>query len=157
MSKGCVEFHGFTGHPSLTFRTQNINRAHVVQAVGKLDQDNPYIIYKGEKQLAVILGLCDFTACENITDFSSAINDGCNFRAELRLDVLQRKHGVFDNIVEQRCHNTNIIKRDFPDDDERNLKGVGIIRFARHTQVVNVCIYAEAEGFFDSRAVKLWQ
>ena len=55
--KGCKNFHCFAGLLGLLVNAHGLDRAHVVQPVGQLDQDDAHILGHGHEQLAKILGL----------------------------------------------------------------------------------------------------
>ena len=57
---GCKDLQGFLGDPGLLVRAQRPQGAHVVQAVGQLDQDDPQIASHGQEDLAQVLGLGRF-------------------------------------------------------------------------------------------------
>src|SRR5450759_779363 len=50
-----VNLHGLLGNTLLLVLAQVLQRSHVVQSVGKLDQDHPQICSHGEEDLADVL------------------------------------------------------------------------------------------------------
>ena len=77
-------------------------RAHIVQAVGQLNQDDADIVDHREDHLAQVLGLLLFPAGEvNGTDLGDSLDDVCYLFAELFADIHDRDRSIFHRIVKQ--------------------------------------------------------
>ena len=70
---------------SLAFRLQVLQRAHVVQAVGQLDEDHAHVRHHGQQHLADVLGLAVFAVGElDLVDLGDAFDDVRHLLAESR-------------------------------------------------------------------------
>ena len=70
--------------------TKVLERAHVVQAVGELDDDDADVGDHGEQHLADVLGLMVFAIGElDLVEFGDAFDDVCDLFAEAVLDLLR--------------------------------------------------------------------
>ncbi len=82
---------------------QRIERAHVVQSVGKLDDDDARIARHRHQQLAVVLGLLfGGRAKGQGLDLGQAVDQVRDFAAEVAAQLLERDVGVFDHVVQER-------------------------------------------------------
>ena len=80
-----------------------LDRAHVVQAVGELDQDDPDVRRHRDHHLAVVLGLRLVAGLEGQPgELGDAVDEARDLLAERLLDLLERRRGVLDRVVQQR-------------------------------------------------------
>ena len=113
--------------------------AHIVEAVGHLDEHHADILAHGEEELAEILGLYRGAVAENAArDFGEPVDELRNLRAKMLLDVVYGIVGVFHHIMEQSRADTRraeaYLARGYAGHGDR----VHDIRFARtaaHTLV----------------------
>jgi hypothetical protein len=88
--------------PSLLLGAQMVERAHVVQTVGQLDQDDARILRHREQQLPVDLDLVIGRVAElHLSDLRHPVDDERDLLAELGADHVQRGAGVLDHVVDQ--------------------------------------------------------
>jgi hypothetical protein len=82
---------------------ERIERAHVVQPVRELDDDDARVLRDREQQLAVALDLAFLlrTAGREFGDLCESVDYAGDLLAEIALDVGHRDAGVFDDIVDQ--------------------------------------------------------
>ncbi len=81
---------------------QVVQRPHVVQSVGELDQDDADVIDHGQQHLAKILGLPLFARRElDGAELGDALDNVRDVGAEELLDALDRRLRVLDDVVEQ--------------------------------------------------------
>ena len=52
-----IDVQTFLGHALLCFRRQSLQRAHIVQPVCELDQDDTQVVNHGEKHFSKVFGL----------------------------------------------------------------------------------------------------
>ena len=79
-----------------------LERAHVVQAVAQLDQDDPDIVDHGQDHAPQVFCLRHMLAGKlDPRDLRHARDDVRHVGAEHFLDALDRRQGVLDDIVEQ--------------------------------------------------------
>ncbi len=80
-----------------------IDRAHVVQAVGELDQDDPHVGGHRHHHLAVVLGLRLIARLERDPgQLGHAVDDLSDLLAEALTHLLHRRRGVLDRVMQQR-------------------------------------------------------
>ena len=87
---------------ALLLRVQVLERAHVVQAVGELDDDHAQIRDHGQQHLADVLGLVVFAVGElDLVELGDAFDDVRDLLAEALGDLAGGDVGVFDGVVQQ--------------------------------------------------------
>ena len=81
---------------------QVLQRAHVVQAVGQLDEHHAHVGHHGQQHLAHVLGLAVFAVGElDLVDLGDALDDVGHLVAEIGLDLLAGGRGVLNGVVQQ--------------------------------------------------------
>ena len=86
----------------LPLRREKLQRAHVVQAIGQLDQHHADVVHHGQDHLAHVLGLRLFRRREvDLADLGDAFNDVRDLLAEFGLDLVDRDRRVFHHVVQQ--------------------------------------------------------
>ena len=104
VSNGSVYFQGLAGDAQAAVGRKKLQRAHIVQAVGKFHQDDANVVHHGEDHFAEILGLLIFRAqILDAADFGDALDDAGHLRAKILLHQLGRRVRVFDHIVQHAC------------------------------------------------------
>ena len=102
VSDGGVDLQGLPGLFPLFLRRLILHRAHIVQPVAELDQDDPDVLAHGHEHLAQILHLLLFHGhvvdSRQLGDPLHQIGDG---GGELPADVLVGALGVLNAVVEQ--------------------------------------------------------
>ena len=79
-----------------------VQRSHVVEAVGELDQDDPDVIHHRQQHLAEVLGLTLLGRGQaDGADLGHTFDDMRDFGAEQLMDALDRGEGVLDDVVKQ--------------------------------------------------------
>ena len=103
MGERGVDLEGFAGDALALFGLQVLERAHVVQAVGELDDDDADVGDHGEKHLADVLGLMVFAVGElDLVELGDAFDDVGDLLAEAAGDLRGAVTlGVFDGVVQQ--------------------------------------------------------
>ena len=80
-----------------------VDRAHVVQPVGELDQDDPHVGGHRHHHLAVVLGLRLVAGLEgDARQLGHAVDHARDLLAEALAHLLDRGGGVLDGVVQQR-------------------------------------------------------
>jgi hypothetical protein len=137
---------------------QVLDRAHVVQAVGELDEDDAQIARHRQQHLAEVLGLRRFLAIEvEAGQLRHALDEGRDLAAEALLDVLERDGCVLDDVVEQRRgHDRRVRARvEQLDEQQRDGDGVRHVRLARAALLLAVRGRGEVVARRDAVAVDL--
>ena len=99
---GRVDFLGFARNLHLALGRQMLQRAHVVQAVGQLDEHDADVVDHGQHHLADALGLGLFAGGKiDFADLGDALDDVRDLLAEFRANVVDGDRGVFDGVVQQ--------------------------------------------------------
>ncbi|KAF5028716.1 hypothetical protein DSECCO2_656140 [anaerobic digester metagenome] len=102
VGQGRVDVHRLLGNDRLLLGLLELQRAHVVQAVGQLDQDDADVVGHGENHLADVLGLGLFLGFEgDEADFGDAVDDVGHFLAEELFQLVHGGLGVLHGVVEQ--------------------------------------------------------
>jgi hypothetical protein len=83
-------------------RREPVERPHVVQAVGELDENDPCVLRDRQQELAVVLDLPLLRGVEReVADLRQPVDDLGDLAPELALDVLDRDGRVLDDVVDQ--------------------------------------------------------
>ena len=81
---------------------QRGERAHVVEAVGQLDDEDPQVLGHRHDHLAEVLGPLLLLGAElDLVELGEPVDDEGHLRAEGTLDVLELDVGVLDGVVQQ--------------------------------------------------------
>ena len=98
---GRVDVQGLARDLLLAVFGQILQRAHVVQAVGQLDEHHADVIHHGQHHLAHVFGLRLFRRGEvNFADLGDAFDDVGDLLAEFGLDLVHGHRGVFHGVVQ---------------------------------------------------------
>ena len=88
-----------------------LQRAHVVQAVGELHEDDADVIHHRQQHLAEILGLPFLGRRKRDgADFGHALDDVGDVLAELLANFFRGGQGVLDHVMEQASGNADRVK-----------------------------------------------
>ena len=98
-----VDVQGFAGDAPPLVGRQVAQRAHVVQAVGQLDQHHPQVAGHRQHHLAKVRRLRLLAGVEaNLRQLGDGIHQRGHFLAELLGDLRAGGGGVLDDVVQQR-------------------------------------------------------
>ena len=98
-----VDLQGLLRLVDLLLLGHRADRAHVVQAIGQLDEDDPDVGGHRDHHLAVVLGLRLVARLERDPgELRDAVDEGGDLLAELLAHLLQRRRRVLDGVVQQR-------------------------------------------------------
>ena len=106
-----------------------IERAHVVQPVGELDQQHADVVGDGEQQLAQVLGLRRLLGDEvELLELGQAVDQRADLAAEQLVDLGARRRGVLDGVVQQRRDDGRVVELEVGQDrgDFERMREVGI-------------------------------
>ena len=97
-----VDVEGLLGGRSLGDLGHDRDRAHVVQTVGELDEQDAPVRRHGEEHLADGGGLLGLLRVElEAVELGDAVDDAGDDLAELLFDVLEAHTGVLDRVVQE--------------------------------------------------------
>ncbi len=98
-----VDLECLAGDSLLLLRRQPVQRAHVVQPVGQLDQDDPDVLGHREEHLPDVLGLLLLVAVgAEARQLRDPVHELRHLRPEPVLDVAQAELGVLGNVMQER-------------------------------------------------------
>ena len=98
-----VDLQRLAGLLDLLLLGHRLDRAHVVQTVGELDQDDPHVGGHRHHHLAVVVGLGLVAGLEgDVRELRDAVDDPRDLLAEALSHLLDRGRGVLDRVVQQR-------------------------------------------------------
>ncbi|CFN99575.1 Uncharacterised protein [Bordetella pertussis] len=142
-----VDFQGFAGDAAALLGVDRVQRAHVVQAVGQLDQDDAHVARHGQQHLAKALGLLLGLGREvQPVQFGQAVDQFGDFGAEFLGQLMLAHALVFHHVVQQGGRQRIGVQlpagADFGNGD-----GVGNVRRAAGAELAQVGLVGEAVGF----------
>ena len=108
-----------------------LQRAHVVEAVGELDEDDADVVDHRQEHLAEVLRLALLAGREwDGADLGDALDDVSDVGTEELADPVDGGQGVLDHVVEQPRGHTDDVQP-LVGQDVRNLKRMNEIRLSR--------------------------
>ena len=150
-----VDLQGLLGLVDLLLLGQRADRAHVVEAIGELDEDDPDVRGHRDHHLAVVLGLRLVAAREgDASELGDAVDQRGDLVAEALADLVERRARVLDGVVQQRGAQRLGVQAHARADlghadrvDDELLTGLA--------PLVGVVLAREQEGILDALAVDL--
>ena len=143
------DFEGLAGDLLALLGGQMLQGAHVVEAVGELDDDDADVGDHGEEHLADVLGLVIFAVGElDFVELGDAFDDVCDLLAEALFDLFGGDVGVFDGVVQETGGNGGGVHLELSE-DEGDLEGMDGVGLARGALLTFVLLEAEGPGFAD--------
>ena len=101
-----------------------MERAHVVQPVGELDQQHADVVAHREQELAQILrGALVFGLRLDLAELGDAVDQPRDVLAEQPLDLLGRRERVLDRVVEDRGDDRLVVELEVGEDARRPRSG----------------------------------
>ena len=123
-----------------------LERAHVVQPVGELDQQHANVAGDGDQQLAEVLGLLGLLGDEvELLDLGQAVDQRADLLAEHLVDLGAGDVGVLDDVVQQRGGDGGVVELELGE-DRRHLERVGEVGIARLPHLVAVRLHGVHVG-----------
>ena len=150
-----IDFQGlFRDFVPALFR-QVLEGAHVVQAVGELDEHDADIVDHGQHHLAEVLGLLLLAGGEvDFADLGDAFDDVGDLLAEFFANVDDGHRSVFDGIMEQArgyCDRVHL----HLGQDKRDFQGMNQIGLAGGSTLAFVVFQGVIVGLLDQREIVL--
>ena len=104
--------------------------AHVVQAVGELDQQHPDVIGNGQQELAQVLGLLGLLGDEvEPFELGEAFDQRTDVLAEHLVDLGPGGGGILDGVVQERGSNGGVVELEIGQ-DRSDFQRMGEVRVA---------------------------
>ena len=148
-----IDLERFAGDAPALLRRQAAERAHVVQAVRELDQNDAYVARHGEQHLAEALGLMLLVGGElDAVELGDTVHQLGDALAELARDLALGDRRVFHDVVQQRGGQRLRVEMQLGEDvgDRERVDDVGIAGLA---ELTFVCGFGEVVGGFELRDV----
>ncbi len=150
---GRVDVDRLAGDACALLRLHHVERAHVVQPVGELDEDHADIACHREQHLAEVLRLLVFLAFEfDAVELGDAVDEIGHHLAELLGDLGLGDRRVFHHVVEQRGGERLRVEMPLRE-DLRDRERMGDVGFAGLAELPVVGLGTEAVGGFELREV----
>ena len=147
---GCEDVECLGGNLVLLGGQHGGERAHVVQAVADLDEDDAYVVAHHEKQLLEGFGLQRGAVAEDAAGyFRHALDDVGNLVSEEVGEVFVGVVGVFLYVVEQCGTDGGRAESDFAAGNLCHGDGVEYIGFARTSAHALMRLLGKVEGLGD--------
>ena len=150
-----VDLHRLAGDPGLLVDRQGRQRAHVVEPVGELDQDDPDVLGHRQEHLANVLGLLLLVGVgAELRQLRDPVDELGDLGPEAILDVGQAELGVLGHVVEE-----GRLDGDRVDPQVGDGLGAGDrvddVRLARGAMLAGVGLDGQVECRIDPRQVGL--
>ena len=131
-------------------RRHRLDRAHVVRAVGELDEDDAQVPHHREQHLAEALGLRFLAALElDLVELGDGVDQLGDVRAEARGELVLGRRRVFDDVVQDRRDDRVRIEAQVRE-DRGGGDGMGDVGLAGEALLPLVGRGAELGGFADA-------
>ena len=144
-----VDLHRLAGDALLLLDRQAVQRAHVVEPVGELDQDDPDVLGHRQQHLADVLGLLLLVAVgAELGQLGDAVDELGDLGAEALLDVGQAVLGVLGDVVQERRLDGDGVDAELGQDLRRGDR-VGDVRLAGRALLALVGRDREVERLAD--------
>jgi hypothetical protein len=151
-----IDLKRLAGLGDLLLLRKRRQSAHVVQAVGELDQDHAHVGGDRDHHLAVVLGLALVAALERDPgELGHAVHERRHLGAERCVDLVEAGAGVLDRVVKQR-RAEGLGVESHPGADLRHANRMGDELVARLAHLVGVALAAEYERPLHRVAVDRW-
>ena len=126
-----VDLHRLAGDALLLVDRQGGQRAHVVEPVGELDEDDPDVLGHRQEHLPDVLGLLLLVGMgAELRQLRHAVDEAGDLRPESLLDVDEAVLGVLGHVVEERRLDGDRVDAEVGQDLGRGDR-VGHVRLAR--------------------------
>ena len=136
-------------------RRQRAERAHVVEPVGQLDEDDADVLGHGQEHLADVLGLLLLVGQgAELAQLGDAVDEAGHVGPEAFLDVAERVLGVLGDVVQEGGRDRDRVQAQLGQDLGHRQR-VGDVGLAADAVLALVRLHGEGEGGRDRRQVGL--
>ena len=124
-------------------------RAHVVQAVGQLDEHHADVIHHGQHHLAQIFGLLLFAGGEiDGADFGDSLDDMRDLFAKFLADINDGHRGIFNGVMQQAGGDGDGVHLHLGQ-NQRDFEGMNQVGLAGGAALSGVVFLGKLVGFAD--------
>ena len=145
----CEEVDRLARDLDLLVHGHGAQRAHVVQAVGDLDENDAHVVREREEHLAEIFGLLGGVGVEDARHLRQSVDHRGDFRAENAFHVLHGVFRVLHDVVQQGRDDRFHAEADLLDDDLGYCNGMQEVRLAGAAPYPLVCLLGKEKCPFD--------
>jgi hypothetical protein len=155
-----IDVHRLFGDAGALFRRHVVERAHIVQPVGQLDEEHAHIVGNRQKQLAEIFRLLGALRYQiELLDLGQAFDKDADILAEQAVDLVPRRGRVLDRVVQERNGDGRFIEAHIGE-DRGHFERMGNIRIAAGPLLLAVLLHGidvslVQQGLVDVRLVSL--
>ena len=130
-----------------------VERAHVVQPVGELDQQHAHVLGNRQQQLAQVLRLLGLLRDQvELLQLGQALDQLADIRAEQLVDLLAGRRGVLDRVVQQRDGDRRLVEMHVGE-DRRDFERMREIGIAGSAPLVAMLLHGIDIGLVEQRLV----
>ena len=146
-----INLHRFERFGALLLLLHELNRAHIVQAVGELDEDDANVLRHGDQHFAQILHLLLFLGVVQASQTCDTVDKIGNRGAELLLNLIILEVGVLHAVVQQAGTDRVGIQSHLNDNfrDRNRMNDIGIAVFALLSLVRRSGTFVGQTNFLD--------
>ena len=129
--------------------------AHIVQAIGELDEQHAHVGGDRQQELAEVLGLDGALGDEvEPLQLGQPLDERADLVAEQPVDLLARRFGVLDDVVQHRGDDRRVVEIEVGE-DRRDLERMREIRVARGAHLRAVRLHRVDVGAVEQNLVGL--
>lgn len=148
-----IDVHRLLGDARALFGRHVVEGAHIVEAIGKFDQEHADVVRNGEQQLAKIFRLLGlFGDKVELLDLGEAFDQGADILAEEVVYLLPRRGRILDRVVQQRDGDRGFVQMHFGQ-DRRHFQRMGDVRIAACPLLLPVLLHGVDIGLVQQRLV----
>ncbi len=155
-----IDVHRLLGDALALLLRHVVERAHVVEAVGELDEEDAHVLRDRQQQLAQVLRLGGLPGHQvELLELGQALDQLADVGAEQIVDLLARGRGVLDRVVQQRDRDGRLVEMHVGE-DRRHFERVGEIGIPRGALLMAMLLHGVdiglvQKGFIDVGLVAL--
>ena len=151
-----VNFKRLFGSAAARFRRHVLKCAHIVQAIGELDQQYAHVVGNRQQQLAEVFRLlCFFGNQIEFFKLGQTLDQSADIMTEKAVDFGAGRLGVLNGVVQQRGGNRRVVKFEVGK-NRRNLDRMRKIRIARSAPLLAMGFHGVNVGAIEQRLVGAW-
>ena len=142
-----IDIHRLLGDPAaLVLRLHMMERAHIVQPVGELDEQHANVVAQRQQELAQILGSALILRLRlDLAELGDPVDQPRDRRSEQFLDLLVRRDRVLDRVVED-CGDDRLVVELQVGEDARDFDRMAEIGVARGPHLRAMGLHREDIG-----------
>ena len=144
-----IDLHIFNRLVAALLLGHTVHSAHVVQAVGELDDDDAHVLAHRQQHFSDVFRLLLLLRGQrHFAELRHAVHERHDFLAELARDILECDGRVLDRVVQQRRDDGTRVHAD-ADEDIRHADRVDDVRLSGQTELTLVGLAGERVGAVD--------